>query len=110
MLSFLKSSMQKNNVALADGITHNQTDYFLALRRFKCSINIAKSGTYPGTDINGDHDLVMMTVKRRWVMAAHRRLSSAPRSNDDIDWPILSLMLSFHDLRGPATPSVHEAL
>ena len=30
----------------------------------------------------------------------HRRLSSATQSNDDIDWPVHSLMLSFHDLRG----------
>ena len=34
------------------------------------------------------------------VMAAHRRLSSATRSNDDIHGPIHSLMLSFHVLHG----------
>ena len=28
-----------------------------------------------------------------------RRLSSATRSSDDIDWPVHSLMFSFHDLR-----------
>ena len=31
------------------------------------------------------------------VVVAHQRLSSATRSNDDIDWPVHSLMLSFHD-------------
>ena len=49
-----------------------------------------------------------VTPRPRWstltdasaVMAAHRRLSSVTRSNDDIDWPVLSLMLSVHDLRG----------
>ena len=30
----------------------------------------------------------------------HRPLSSAMRSNDDIHWPVHSLMLSFHDFRG----------
>ena len=32
------------------------------------------------------------------VMVAHRRLYTAMRNNDDIDWPVPSLMLSFHDL------------
>ena len=49
------------------------------------------------------------------LTAAHRRLSSATRSNDDINWPVNSLMLSFHDLidfarSTSATPSVHGAL
>ena len=30
------------------------------------------------------------------AMAAHRPLSSAMRSNDDIDWPVHFLMVSFH--------------
>ena len=34
------------------------------------------------------------------VMDAHRFLSAVMRSNNDIDWPVHSLMLSFHDLRG----------
>ena len=33
--------------------------------------------------------------------AAHLLLLPAMRSNDDIDWPVNFLMLSFHDLRGP---------
>ena len=49
-----------------------------------------------------------MTPKRRWrpptdtcaAITAHRHLSSAMCSNDDVGWPIHSLMLSFHDLRG----------
>ena len=57
-----------------------------------------------------------VTPWRRWgtptdastVTAAHRRLSSATRTIDDIDCPIHSLMLSFHDftLSTSATPSV----
>ena len=34
------------------------------------------------------------------VMTAHRPLPFAMHSNDDIDWPVHSLMLSFNDLRG----------
>ena len=34
------------------------------------------------------------------VTTAQRPLSSAMHSNDYIDWPVNSLMLSFHDLRG----------
>ena len=33
------------------------------------------------------------------AMTANRPMSSAMRSNDGIDWPVHSLMLSFHDLR-----------
>ena len=51
---------------------------------------------------------IPVTSGRRWdtptdvsaVIIAHRPLLSAMRSNDDIDWPVHSLMLSFHDLRG----------
>ena len=47
-----------------------------------------------------------VTPRRRYVhptdttavRAAHQRLSYATRSNDDIEWPVHSLMLSFHDL------------
>ena len=33
------------------------------------------------------------------VTAAHRRLCSAKRNNDDIDWSVHFLMLAFNDLR-----------
>ena len=33
------------------------------------------------------------------VMVSHRIMSSAMSISDDIDWPVLSLMLSYHDLR-----------
>ena len=49
-----------------------------------------------------------VTPRRRWgtrtdayvAMTTHRLLSSTMCSNDDIDLPVHSLMLSFHDLRG----------
>ena len=34
------------------------------------------------------------------VMVAHRLMSSVMRSNNDCDWPVHSLMLSFDDFRG----------
>ena len=44
-------------------------------------------------------------------MTAHRLLLSAMHSNDDIDWPVHSLMLFFHDLRDlpvrPPSSSIH---
>ena len=33
------------------------------------------------------------------TVTAHRLLSNAMRSNDDIGWPVHSLILLFHDLR-----------
>ena len=47
-----------------------------------------------------------MTPTHRWgtltdafaVMAAHRLLSSAMYSDDNSDWPVHSLILSFHHL------------
>ena len=35
-------------------------------------------------------------------MVAYRLLSSAMHNNDDNDWPVHSLMLSYRDLRGLA--------
>ena len=34
-------------------------------RRFKSSVNIAKTRSFPGADIGSDHELVMMTFKLR---------------------------------------------
>ena len=39
-------------------------------------------------------------AKENTAITAHRPLSSVMRSNNDIDRPVNSLMLSFHDLRG----------
>ena len=46
-----------------DGKTHNQIDYILTPRRFKSSIKMSSTRTYPGADINSDHDLVLCNIK-----------------------------------------------
>ena len=46
-----------------DGKTHNQIDYIMVQKRFKTSVNIAKTRSFPGADIGSDHELVMMTFK-----------------------------------------------
>ncbi len=48
-----------------DGEHHNQIDYIHAQNRFKSSINIQKTRTFPGADIGSDHDLVLMNLKLR---------------------------------------------
>ena len=60
----------------------------------------------PTPNFNFNQSIKTRDARRRWgtqtdastVMAAHRRLSPATRSNDDFGWPVHSLMLSFHDL------------
>ena len=46
-----------------NGKTHNQIDFIMTPRRFKSSINMAKTRTYPGADVGSDHDLVLLTIK-----------------------------------------------
>ena len=46
-----------------NGKTHNQIDFIMTPRRFKSSINRAKTRTYPGADVGSDHDLVLLTIK-----------------------------------------------
>ena len=47
------------------GDYHNQIDYIMVKRRFKSSVNIAKTRSFPGADIGNDHELVMMTFRLR---------------------------------------------
>jgi len=42
---------------------HNQIDYIMVRKRFRSSVNIAKTRSFPGADIGSDHELVMMTFK-----------------------------------------------
>ena len=46
-----------------NGEHHNQIDYIMVNRRFRSSINIAKTQSFPGADIGSDHELVIMTFK-----------------------------------------------
>ena len=43
--------------------SHHQIDYILVKRRFRTSVNIARTRSFPGADINSDHELVMMTFR-----------------------------------------------
>ena len=62
-----------------------------------------KNGCFLSKRINQSKPV---TPRRRWgiptdastVMVAHQCLSSATRTNGDTDWPVYSLMESFHDL------------
>lgn len=42
---------------------HSQIDYIMVKLRFKSSVNIAKTRSFPGADIGSDHELVMMTFR-----------------------------------------------
>ena len=46
-----------------DGKKHNQIDYIMVKKRFKTSVNIAKTRSFPGHDIGSDRGLLMMTFK-----------------------------------------------
>ena len=46
-----------------NGIVNNQIDYILTPQRFKSSIIRSSTRTYPGADINSDHDLIMCNLK-----------------------------------------------
>ena len=46
-----------------NGKYHNQIDYIMLRKRFRSSVNIAKTRSFPGADIGSDHELVMMTFK-----------------------------------------------
>ena len=57
-----------------NGEHHNQIDYIMVKRRFKTSVNFARTRSFPGADIGSDHDLVMATFKLR--------LKKIPRKGD----------------------------
>ena len=42
---------------------HNQIDYILTKRRFRSSVNLQQTRTFPAADVGSDHDLVMMTFR-----------------------------------------------
>ena len=45
------------------GDYHNQIDYIMDKRRFQSSVNIAKTRSFPGADIESAYELVMMTFR-----------------------------------------------
>ena len=48
-----------------NGQHHNQVDYILVKKRFRSGVNIARTRSFPGTDIGSDHELLMMTFHPR---------------------------------------------
>ena len=65
-----------------NGLHHNQIDFILTPRRFKSSINKAKTRTYPGADMGSDHDLVMMVMKLKLKRKYH---AANPRIRFDLE-------------------------
>ena len=60
-----------------NGKYHNQIDYIMVRKRFRSSVNIAKTRSFPGADIGRDHELVMMTFKlhlKRVEKLGHTRI------------------------------------
>ena len=45
------------------GDYHNHIDYIMVKQHFQSSVNIAKTGSFPGVDIGSDHELVMMAFR-----------------------------------------------
>ena len=48
-----------------NGQYHNQIDYNLVRKRFRSGVSIARTRSFPGADIESDHDLLMMTLRFR---------------------------------------------
>ena len=90
-------------------IARNQGKYEAEYKtRSTLAFNRSVSGSCISVKTYSINQSKLVTPRRRWgtpidasaMIVAHRRLSSATRSNDDIEWPVHYLMLSFHDLRG----------
>ena len=47
------------------GDYNNQIDYIMVKQRFQSSLNIAKTGSFTEADFVSDHELVMITFRRR---------------------------------------------
>ena len=47
------------------GDYHNQIVYIMVKQHCQSSVNIAKTGSFPGADTGSDHELVMMTFRLR---------------------------------------------
>ena len=48
-----------------NGQHHRRIDYVLVRKRFRSGVNIARTRSFPGADIESDHDLLMMTFRLR---------------------------------------------
>ena len=48
-----------------NGKTHNQIDYIMVKKRFRSSVNINRTRSFPRADVGSDHELLMMTFRLR---------------------------------------------
>ena len=48
-----------------NGKTHNQIDYIMVKKRFRSSVNINRTRSFPGADVGSDHEHLMMTFRLR---------------------------------------------
>ena len=48
-----------------NGKTHNQIDYIMVKKRFRSSVNINRTRSFPGADVGSDHELLTMTFRLR---------------------------------------------
>ena len=58
-----QKNLRKSTWHSPNGLFHNQIDYILILQWFKSSIQKASTRTYPGAEINSDHDLVLCNMR-----------------------------------------------
>ena len=65
-----------------DGTHHNQIDYILVKERLRSGIKTARTRTFPGADVGGDHDMVTMTFQTR---LKNSRKSTQPRIRFDLE-------------------------
>ena len=64
-----------------NGQTHNQIDYILTPQSYKSSIIKKSTRTYPGADINNDHDLVIFNMKLKLCI---KKISKTSRIRYDL--------------------------
>lgn len=75
-------------------VIRNQIDYILVNKRYHSAVISAK--TYPGTDINSDHNPVVVKVRPRW------KIIKKQRPKDKLDMQLLK--------NGTTQKTVHEEL
>ena len=65
-----------------DRKNHNQIDYISVRKHFRSGVNIHRTRSFPGADIESDHDLVMMTFQ---VHLKKVRKPNQPRLRFDLE-------------------------
>ena len=69
-----------------NGKTHNKIDYIMVKRRFRSSVNINRTRSFPGADVGSDHELLMMTFRlrlKRIIKPTNTRIKYDPEKLKD---------------------------